>query len=274
MGADWEDTPVSVDATPSITSLSPSTWTAGGVQNFTISGSGFGTSPSIGVTGDIGGGSYGAYSGSTDTSISAWVDLTFSSGGTASVTVTSNGYGGMGFLAGPVNDSPNSGPATATITVPPPPCPTSVVVSSLTPLTVPYDSLKTGIGTLATTGVGPGPYNYKGVQIQESVSPATNTCPPSFGACSNGDTFTVGDPGGGSFGQNTPAQTNLFYDWHVTWSTTSSYLDDAGIQSCSRACSQVFTCNGNQVGSFTVTRSFSKAVINGQNVTAVAVDVQ
>ena len=82
------------DPTPSIDTVNPSDWTAGDVQLFTLTGSGFGSNPRLAFTGDVG--SDGIYS-STDTSISAWVDLTYSEGGTATVTVTSSGYEGHQF---------------------------------------------------------------------------------------------------------------------------------------------------------------------------------
>jgi hypothetical protein len=100
------------DPTPAISGISPSTWVAGGEQYFTISGSYFGSGPSIGITGDVG--SYGM-SSSSDTSISAFVDLTYSSGGSATVTVQSYGYGGNGFMEGSGGGSPNSQSSAAQI---------------------------------------------------------------------------------------------------------------------------------------------------------------
>jgi hypothetical protein len=118
-GDSWSDwIPIGpVSQTPWIGSISPSTWIAGSTQYFDISGSGFGSAPSISITGDVG--SFDIIS-HTDTSISAWVDLSYSSGGTAQVTVTSNGYNGMSFIPGPYDHSPTGQAANAQITAPPP----------------------------------------------------------------------------------------------------------------------------------------------------------
>ena len=102
------------DPTPSIQSLSSYVWDPGTVWSFTITGTGFGSSPLIAITGDVG--SYGITSAS-DTAISAWVD-TSSLGGSAAVTVTANGYGGNGFMQGWPGEAETSGPAEATISAP------------------------------------------------------------------------------------------------------------------------------------------------------------
>ena len=84
------------DATPVITSVSPSGWNAGTTTNFTLAGSGFGTNPSLSIGGS-GILSYSLLSGS-DNLISGSVTIDASApAGNATVTVTSNGYYGQPF---------------------------------------------------------------------------------------------------------------------------------------------------------------------------------
>jgi len=101
------------DPTPQITSITPDSWDAGQVVNFVVSGSGFGSNPSISVSG-TGIGSSGITS-SSDTQISAWVDLTYANAGTATVTVTSNGYGGSNFVPAPQGGTQNQTMGTASV---------------------------------------------------------------------------------------------------------------------------------------------------------------
>jgi hypothetical protein len=86
------------DPSPNITSISPDTWNAGTATSFTIGGTGFGTNPSVTITG-IGVTSYSVTSAS-DTQIQATVTMDVNApDGTATVTVASNGYGGSGFVS-------------------------------------------------------------------------------------------------------------------------------------------------------------------------------
>jgi hypothetical protein len=157
----------------------------------------------------------------------------------------------------------------------PPACPTSVAVANRTTLSLPYDSLLTGIGLVAHMQVSPLMQNFNGAVIQEAVSyaspPASNTCPPSFGnLCAGSSAFTVGAPSGSAYGVSLPGQQNVYYDWHTT-TGMSSALHGAGINSCTATCSQVYRCGGVVIGTFTIRRDFTRDIIGGQNVTRVTV---
>lgn len=88
------------DPTPSITGISPNPpWQAGQSYNYTISGSAFGTNPTIQIQWPDGSTYYGSCSGqSCDGSISGSLTVPSDAQGTATATVTSNGYNGQGFL--------------------------------------------------------------------------------------------------------------------------------------------------------------------------------
>lgn len=103
------------DPTPQVNSVS-GPWETGGTWNFTVDGQWFGSNPSINISG-VGAGGYGVNSAS-DTQISAWVDLTNSEGGTATVTVTSNGYTGSGFVQAPSGGSQSQASGTAQVSPP------------------------------------------------------------------------------------------------------------------------------------------------------------
>lgn len=162
------------DPTPEIVDITPGSisypWQAGGLQEFAISGTGFGTAPTITVSGDVG--SYGVYHGS-DTSISAWVDLTSSMGGSASVSVTSNGYTGNGFIEGSEHNSPTSQSETAQIAAPPTPslsCPQSVTRGGTVTCTI-YNANAASVSGWSFSGGGgavPGPsgtLTWSGVMV-------------------------------------------------------------------------------------------------------------
>jgi len=96
------------DPTPNITNVTPSPWQAGSGYTFTVSGTGFGTSANVIITGPDstqyynGSCSNGLTPGSQpcgDTSFTDWVTVPWSAPtGNATVTMTSNGYNGLGFL--------------------------------------------------------------------------------------------------------------------------------------------------------------------------------
>ena len=86
------------DPTPNITSVSPNVWNAGATTSFTITGRGFGTNPTLELTGTGVTGS--SISTASDTQIQASVTIDASApSGSATIKVTSNGYGGSGFIS-------------------------------------------------------------------------------------------------------------------------------------------------------------------------------
>lgn len=165
-------------------------------------------------------------------------------------------------------------------------CPSSTTVSSLTPLSITllFPSLKTGIGAMSSMKVSdPTSQNWNGTQITESWTQVSNTC-PSWGSniCSGSSTFPVGDgyqavvPVNGvntQVGPVFPGTTNIFYDQH-TQTSNVSVLDASGINSCQAVCKQTYSCNGNPIGTYTVTVQFIKALINGTHVTSTEVSKQ
>jgi len=109
------------DPTPVITSISPNSWNAGTSIQVAITGHGFGTNPSLTITGPgVSGYSTGAAS---DTQIVANVTIAANSpGGAATVEVQSHGYTGSGFF--PVNPGqPPQGSNTASVNPIPAPVP-------------------------------------------------------------------------------------------------------------------------------------------------------
>ncbi|MEJ2008142.1 MAG: hypothetical protein P8Z30_08310, partial [Acidobacteriota bacterium] len=114
------------DPTPVITGVSPNKWPAGSETSFIISGSGFGTAPTLSVTGNGVTGS--AISSSTDTQISATVNVAANApSGIATITVTSTGYLGNGFVStAGGGGSTNSATANASINATQAPAPTIV----------------------------------------------------------------------------------------------------------------------------------------------------
>lgn len=158
-------------------------------------------------------------------------------------------------------------------------CPTTVTVAAKDniPLENLFPNAKTGIGIVATMQVGPqasGPFD--GDQITEAVSDnfvMQATCPTSFGPyCRGSDTFTVG-LGASGFGVTKPAAPNTFYDFHTTVFAVS-LLDAAGMNSCTVSCNQTYSCGGNIIGSFLITRDMSKDAIQNTPVTRVTVTKQ
>ena len=165
--------------------------------------------------------------------------------------------------------------ASTQVTVPPrPACPTSVTLSGTTTLSLAsqFPTLKTGIGIVASMQTNPTNINWNNIQITESVTPSSNDCPASFGSCAASDTFTVGT-GGTAFGQTFTGTTNIFYDLHTSTGAVSA-LDSAGINSCTRVCSQTYSCGGHVIGTFTINRSFTKGTIQNTPVTNVTVTKQ
>jgi hypothetical protein len=103
------------DPTPVITGVNPNNFPAGAQTSFIISGSGFGTAPTLAISGN-GVTGYGITS-STDTQINATVTIGANApSGIATITVTSTGYLGIGFVStGGSGGSTNSAMASAMI---------------------------------------------------------------------------------------------------------------------------------------------------------------
>jgi hypothetical protein len=106
------------DPTPSISSVSPNSWTAGQTNiPVTIKGSGFGSNPILVVAGS---GVSSSITGHTDNGqpggaqLTANVTVSACGSGSAAITVTSTGYNGTGFGAAYTGQSP-SGTSSATI---------------------------------------------------------------------------------------------------------------------------------------------------------------
>jgi len=101
------------DPTPVVSSVTPAFWNAGQVTSITLTGTGFGSNPQLKITGP--GVTSFSITDSSDTGkpngaimhASVTVDIS-SVGGTATVEVTSQGYNGTGFVAGPPGGTPTA----------------------------------------------------------------------------------------------------------------------------------------------------------------------
>jgi hypothetical protein len=165
-----------------------------------------------------------------------------------------------------------------------PACPTSVSISGTTTFILEnfFPGRKTGVGIVSSMLAGPAG-NFNGIPISESISTSfvlQQTCPaPVFpNVCTGSSTFIVGngvtstDPVSG-FTVVKPPVPNTFYDFHTTLAN-SSLLDDAHINSCTTGCIQTYSCNGLNIGTFTVIRTFTKDTIQGTPVTRMSVSKQ
>jgi hypothetical protein len=98
------------DPTPVVPSVNPSTWNAGQTTSITISGMGFGTAPTVAISGPSGSIPFTQSGTPSDTSIAGTVSVPANSaGGSATVTVTSHGYNGSGFICGTACQSTPNG---------------------------------------------------------------------------------------------------------------------------------------------------------------------
>jgi hypothetical protein len=113
VGASSNSVPFTItgDSTPSV-SLSNAAWPSPGTTAFSITGSGFGTSPTVTLSDTSIGLSYTPVS---DSLINASVTVPSGRSEGVTVTVASSGYNGQGFQAGQQGNS-NSGTAQATVT--------------------------------------------------------------------------------------------------------------------------------------------------------------
>ncbi len=160
-------------------------------------------------------------------------------------------------------------------------CPSSTQVEKLTDLTP--DGLKAGYttayGALVTMRVMPDSVNWNGTRIIESLTlDPSGTCPKGLTSqpCTAGPPFTVGDgTKGSSVLPAQPGQKNRFYDFHRTRSNSSLLHDPTrnptGMNSCTMICKQSYACGGTVIGSFTITRTFTKGKYQGKDVTLVSI---
>jgi Glucodextranase, domain B len=167
-------------------------------------------------------------------------------------------------------------------------CPTSTSQAGLTPipLSVRFPDFLTGLGAVSAIQVSPGNIDWDGKTITESLTfdRGHSSCPINgffdqlcgTGVTGGLSTFTVGN-GGSELGFNFPAQHNVFYDEHL-FGATVSVLDAPEIpptlNSCTASCTQQYLCEGNVIGTYTVTRTFTRGTINGQKVTNITVTKQ
>jgi hypothetical protein len=253
-----------------------SSWQAGSSYTFTVSGTGFGSSPMLNIGGPDDTNYYNASCMGTacDTAISGSLSIPSTApSGYALVIVTPVGFTGLGFGQNPPSPPPVSTtePVTAAVQ-----CPTTIQMTNTVPLSLPYEdpfmgTLLTGIGLAANMQVSGALTNNDGAQIQEVASQVSNTCPAIFGnICSGSATWTVGF-GSQHFGQTFPSKHNMFQDWHVNVGA-DSILNAVSMQSCAATCSQAYSCNGAQLGgAFTIQYSFTAGSIMGDDVTFVDV---
>lgn len=161
------------------------------------------------------------------------------------------------------------------------PCPAQTEVDQVTDLTP--SGLAAGYlsayGAIVRMRVRPDARTWDGIQITESLTTRSSTCPASLtsGPCSGGSTFTVGGQSGGSgVIPVQPARINRFYDFHTTRSRALSFLHDAtrnpaGLNACQTICDQEYSCGGNVIGRHTITRNFRKGTHGGRDVTIIDV---
>lgn len=270
---------VAPDDTPIVTGIAPSNWPADSTAHqVTFTGQHFGSnSPTLSFSDPSIG--YSLLS-SSDTQIVAYVTVPE---GTptedVSVTVTSGGYTGNPFKSGGGSVSPSSTPALATVDTPPQNCPAAVTVDVTLPRSLPSltdPSALTGIGILTRMLVSPVPINYNGVKIYEMVTPKSNGCPANIRSATDipavYSLFTVGSPAyweGVQFG----SYQNSFYDQHVIY-IDYDVLGATSGASCSATATQVYTCDGNNIGTFTITNTYTHGTISGQPVTNITTTKQ
>jgi len=137
---------------------------------------------------------------------------------------------------------------------------------------------RTGHGIAAVMRVEPSTQNWDGTHIIEVVTENTGsrTCPSGIVQCRSGShPFTVGDPGNTSFGTLAGSH-NHFFDFHRTENRSQSILHDparnpSGMNACQVVCDQQYKCNGNVIGSHTITRRLRKGTFQRHDVTVVDV---
>ena len=122
--------------------------------------------------------------------------------------------------------------------------------------------------------------DYTGVILAENVTPLTNSCPANIQAYTS---FPTIGPGAKSYfvvgnaarweGQTFPSVANSVYDSHKIIVNTD-VLGLTTVNSCQAVATQIYTCGGHAIGTFTLTNSYSHGTFAGQPVTNVNVTKQ
>lgn len=163
------------------------------------------------------------------------------------------------------------------------PCPISITLNSLTPISITSDpNLRTGYGAMASMWANPTTTDWSSAVITETVTPGMNSCPnpgslqPAFQTITlaNSATFSVGQ---GSLTLDYPqsqvsfpAIPGAFYDEHSVRSGTVAL----GTGTCSAYATQTYVCGGNTLGTFTIIKTFTAGTANGGPATIVTVTKQ
>jgi hypothetical protein len=158
-------------------------------------------------------------------------------------------------------------------------CPTTVTISNTFARSLPSldhpDSL-TGIGILTRMLVSPSVSDYTGVQIRELVTAGPNSCPANVVSYTNFpnlvSTFTVGATANWE-GVPFPSVLNSFYDQHTIY-LNFDVLGLTSVSSCTATATQIYTCNGQTIGTFTLTNTYDHGSLSGQSVTNITTTKQ
>jgi hypothetical protein len=159
-------------------------------------------------------------------------------------------------------------------------CPTSMAVNQTwtQPLQNDYPSFSTGVGILTSMKVGPVGTNFASVVLYEIVTPTGNSCPANIKTATDFPTITFSAPfvvGANAVWEGLPYASvqNAFYDQHITKSATN-ILGLTNVTSCQSTATQTYTCNGNTIGTFSLTNTYTSSFISAQPVTFVSVSKQ
>jgi hypothetical protein len=110
-----------VDPSPTVTGVSPSTWNAGSSQTITVTGTNFGTNPSVSISLPSGIVVQAITTNPSDSSVTASFTVPPDTpSGAATVTVTSTGFNGSGFYPGNSGNSPSASYSTPQVVFMPP----------------------------------------------------------------------------------------------------------------------------------------------------------
>ncbi|HEX6925944.1 MAG TPA: DUF4157 domain-containing protein [Longimicrobiaceae bacterium] len=182
-----------------------------------------------------------------------------------------------------------------------PRCPTKIEVAQLHPVPLTADHVRanwrTGWGAVAEMKVSDAQgSNFDGISIHENLSAGANSC-GGVPNCTNthgtggasGSTFKVGTGiGPASSGAYAscgppilvnslvfPAKRNTFYDCHLM-GFGNSKLHEFNLPNCMQTCTQFYDCHGTRIvdKTFTITRHFTRGVINGVGVTNISLTKQ